>query len=71
MRKTKSLDAQLASPPTPSLPVGDALAPGTDSEALLGALPWGVVVLDAHGTVRHLNQRAAHWWGAPPQALRG
>ena len=42
-----------------------------DADALLQGLPWGVVVLDARGTVRHLNEQAAHWWGVRPQHVQG
>ncbi|UOQ69360.1 PAS domain-containing sensor histidine kinase [Hymenobacter volaticus] len=38
---------------------------------MLETLPWGVVVLDAHGTVLRLNQLAAHWWGVPQPDLLG
>ena len=38
---------------------------------MLQRLPWGVVILDAHGTVLRLNQQAADWWGAPQQDLAG
>ncbi len=44
---------------------------GPDADSLLQRLPWGVVVLDAHGTVLRLNQQAADWWGAPQQDLVG
>ena len=44
---------------------------GLDADSLLQGLPWGVVVLDAHGTVLRLNQQAADWWGAPQQDLVG
>ena len=48
-----------------------AAGSGPSTESLLQGLPWGVVVLDAHGTVLRLNQQAAHWWGIAPQALAG
>ena len=57
-------------PPT-LLPPPAAAGRETDADSLLQLLPWGVLVLDAHGTVRRLNEQAAHWWGVPPQALRG
>ncbi|GAB2715527.1 hypothetical protein GCM10011495_22200 [Hymenobacter frigidus] len=44
---------------------------GPDADFLLQCLPWGVVVLDVHGTVLRLNQQAADWWGAPQQDLVG
>ncbi|MGI4874558.1 MAG: PAS domain-containing protein [Janthinobacterium lividum] len=67
MRKNSSCSATPAGLPVPP-PSGGA---GTDAESLLQDLPWGVVVLDAHGTVLRVNQQAAHWWGASPEALRG
>ena len=70
MRKKNSRGSAPPSLPTP-LPVGDAARSGTDAESLLETLPCGVVVLSAHGTVLRLNQQAAHWWGASPQALQG
>ena len=42
-----------------------------DADSLLQRLPWGVVVLDAHGTVRRLNEQAARWWGALPPDVQG
>ncbi|MGI4885855.1 MAG: PAS domain-containing protein [Janthinobacterium lividum] len=71
MRKNNPRGAAPAGTAAISLPAGDAPGAGTDADSLLEALPWGVVALDAHGTVRRLNQQAAHWWGAPPQALQG
>ncbi|WP_354586275.1 PAS domain-containing protein [Hymenobacter sp. UYCo722] len=38
---------------------------------MLQGLPWGVVVLDAHGTVLRLNEQAAHWWGVQPLEVLG
>ena len=70
MRKPKSLGNQPAGRPTP-LSGGDAAGPGPDVASLFEHLPWGVVVLDAHGTVRHLNQQAAVWWGLAPPDLVG
>ena len=70
MRKTNSFDSQPAGQPAPS-PGGSAAGMGLDSDSLLQGLPWGVVVLDAHGTVLRLNQQAADWWGAPQQDLTG
>ena len=40
--------------------------PDAGADALLHRLPWGVVVLDAQGTVRRLNEQAAAWWGVQP-----
>lgn len=70
MRKTNSLGAEPAGHPAPP-PIGDAAGVGPGAEALWQQLPWGVVVLDEHGTVLRLNQQAAHWWGAPQQQLQG
>jgi len=70
MRKTNSFDSQPAG--HPSLPsVGSAVGIGPDADSLLQRLPWGVVVLDTHGTVLRLNQQAADWWGVPQQDLAG
>ena len=44
---------------------------GPDADSLLQHLPWGVVVLDAHGTVLRLNEQAAHWWGTPREGVQG
>ncbi len=44
---------------------------GLDADSLLQHLPWGVVVLDAHGTVLRLNEQMARWWGTPQQELQG
>ncbi|OGX81452.1 hypothetical protein BEN47_05755 [Hymenobacter lapidarius] len=41
-----------------------------DAESLLQGLPWGVVVLDAHGSVLRLNEQAARWWGVRPQEVQ-
>ena len=70
MRKTNSFDSQPAGQSAPS-PVGSAVGTGPDADFLLQHLPWGVMVLDAHGTVLRLNQQAADWWGAPQQDLVG
>lgn len=70
MRKTNSFGSQPAGYPAP-LSVGNAAEIGPDAESLLQGLPWGVVVLDAHGTVLRLNEQAAHWWGMPPQDVLG
>jgi PAS domain-containing protein len=69
MRKKKSPNATSVGQSAFPVPAGDAT--GTDAEALLQGLPWGVVLLDAQGTVLRLNQQAAYWWGASPQALQG
>ncbi|MBH8568070.1 PAS domain-containing protein [Microvirga sp. STS02] len=56
-------------PPTsPDSSSSEALAV---PEALLDALPWGVLVLDAPHVIRRLNQQAAAWCGAPAGALVG
>ena len=70
MRKTNSFDSQPAGHPAPSS-VGNAAGIGPDADSLLQRLPWGVVILDAHGTVLRLNQQAADWWGTPQQDLVG
>ena len=44
---------------------------GSDAEALFQQLPWGMVVLDAPGTVLRLNAQAASWWGVRPQDVHG
>jgi len=41
------------------------------AEQLLDALPWGVLVVDAHRIIRRANQQAARWCGASPEALLG
>ncbi|MGI4735702.1 MAG: PAS domain-containing protein [Janthinobacterium lividum] len=71
MRKNNSQDSEPVGPSATSHPGGIAAGMGSDAESLLEALPWGLVVLDAHGTVLRLNQRAAHWWGISQPALRG
>ncbi|MGI4742646.1 MAG: PAS domain-containing protein [Janthinobacterium lividum] len=71
MRENNSQDSEPAGPSATPLPSGNAATAGADAESLLQGLPWGVVVLDAHGTVLRLNQQAAHWWGVSPQALQG
>ncbi|MDU0369115.1 PAS domain-containing protein [Hymenobacter endophyticus] len=43
----------------------------SDCAALLDALPWGVLVLDEHNVIRRINQQAAKWCGAAPEALLG
>ncbi|GAB3637946.1 hypothetical protein GCM10027422_35360 [Hymenobacter arcticus] len=71
MRQTPSPhDAPTGLPAAP-LAAGAAAGTGTDTEALLQGLPWGVVVLDAQGTVLRVNQQAAQWWGTPADALQG
>ena len=52
--------------PYPSLP-GATLA----AEGLLDTLPWGVLVLDEQHIIRRVNQQAARWCGASPDALQG
>ncbi len=42
-----------------------------DAAALLAALPWGVLVLDAQGVLRYLNPQAAAWCGGRDAALLG
>ncbi|RFP63559.1 PAS domain S-box protein [Hymenobacter lapidiphilus] len=71
MRKNKSGAPEPAAPPLSLIPVGNTTGSGTDAESLLQTLPWGVVVLDARGTVLRLNQQAARWWGVPQQELQG
>ena len=71
MRKNKSIGVQPAGQPSPPSTVGTATGTGIDAEFLFQGLPWGVVVLSAHGTVLRLNQQAAHWWGNSLQALQG
>ncbi|AMJ64016.1 sensor histidine kinase [Hymenobacter sp. PAMC 26628] len=71
MRENLPPNAAPVDLPIPPTLAGDAAKAGTDAESLLQALPWGVVVLDAHGTVLRVNQQAAHWWGASPEALQG
>ena len=70
MRKTNPLGSQPAGRPAPP-PSGAAAGAGPDAQALVRDLPWGVVVLDAHGTVLRLNEQAAAWWGVPPPAGQG
>ncbi|MDQ2769313.1 MAG: PAS domain-containing protein [Bacteroidota bacterium] len=38
---------------------------------MLQGLPWGVVVLDANGTVLRLNEQAARWWGVQTPEVLG
>ncbi|OUJ72376.1 sensor histidine kinase [Hymenobacter crusticola] len=71
MRKTNPRATPSADPAVPPEPVGAADGAGTEVDSLFQTLPWGVVVLDAQGTVLHLNQQAAHWWGISGQALQG
>ncbi|MGI4742687.1 MAG: PAS domain-containing protein [Janthinobacterium lividum] len=71
MRQPSPQNSAPAGQPAATLRSSPASGNETDAELLLQTLPWGVLVLDAHGTVRRLNQQAAHWWGAPEQALRG
>jgi PAS domain S-box-containing protein len=52
--------------PYPSLP-GATLG----AEGLLDALPWGMLVLDEQHIIRRVNQQAARWCGALPDALLG
>ena len=70
MRKTKFLGAEPAAPSSPVL-VGQAAGAGENGEALFQQLPWGMVVLDAHGTVRRVNAQAADWWGVRQQDVQG
>ena len=70
MRKTNFLGADSATPPLPAL-IGEAAGAGSDAEALFQQLPWGMVVLDPHGTVLRLNAQAADWWGQLPQDTVG
>ena len=67
MRKDKSS----APKSIPVLPVAPPGSTGIDADALLQGLPWGVVMLDAHGTVLRLNEQAAHWWGVLPVDVQG
>jgi PAS domain S-box-containing protein len=56
---------------TPSdIPLPAGLLPDA-ADSLLAALPWGVLVLDAQGTIRRVNEQAAAWSGATPTALLG
>jgi PAS domain S-box-containing protein len=71
MRKKKSPHATSLGLPAFPGPIGDATEAGMEAESLLQGLPWGVVVLDAQGTVLRLNRQAAHWWGTSPQELQG
>jgi len=59
-------------PPAPDAP--STLAPPAAvpaAEAVLEALPWGVLALDAHGVIGRANPAAAHWCGTTPAALLG
>lgn len=49
----------------------DPQLPVPDVNHLLDILPWGVLVLDARGTVLKINQQAAAWWGLPSEAVQG
>lgn len=49
----------------------DQQFPAPNAHHLLDTLPWGVLVLDALGTVLTINQQAAAWWGLSPQAVQG
>lgn len=58
--------------PTDSIPLSGSVAGlAVSAEALLASLPWGVVLVDAQGLVQQLNQQAARWGGAAPEALLG
>ena len=70
MRKTNFPGAEPAGQPA-SPPPGNAAGVGPDAEALFQQLPWGVVVLEAPGTVLRLNQQAADWWGCSLPDLQG
>jgi PAS domain S-box-containing protein len=41
------------------------------ADELLKTLPWGVLVVDAQGSVQRINQQAAYWCGVQPTALLG
>jgi len=43
--------------------------PPADAAALLAALPWGVLVLDAQDVVRYVNPQATAWCGAAAALL--
>jgi len=60
MRKNNFPNPAPVDLPAHPVSVGAAAGAGMDAESLFQGLPWGVVVLDAHGTVLRLNQRAAH-----------
>ncbi|UYZ61241.1 PAS domain-containing protein [Hymenobacter latericus] len=45
--------------------------PPAPSELALEALPWGVLLLTANGTVTYLNAAAAALWGVSVQAVLG
>ena len=68
MRKTTSFRSDPAGPRA-AAEVGAGAGP--DADASLQGLPWGVVVLDAQGTVLRLNEQAAHWWGVLPADVQG
>ena len=70
MRNTNFFGADSAAPPSPVL-VGEAAGAGSDAETLFQQLPWGMVVLDAQGTVLRLNAQAADWWGQLTQDTEG
>lgn len=53
-------------PPDPS-----ALETPPSMAALLDALPWGVLALNAQGIIQHVNQQAAYWCGTPAESLLG
>jgi len=55
--------------PPPVAPDASPLEAPFDCAALLDALPWGVLVLDAAGVIRRINTAAARWCDAPPEAL--
>ncbi|UOR05065.1 PAS domain-containing protein [Hymenobacter aerilatus] len=56
-------------PPHSVPPNSSQLAALAAATALLNALPWGVLVLDADGFIRYINQQAAHWCDTPPAAV--
>jgi len=60
MNPTSNAPPELSQPGTPSA-----------ADALLDALPWGVLVLDAQGLIQRANPLAACWCGTPPAALLG
>lgn len=56
---------------SPLIPGLSSTTPLAATAALLEVLPWGVLVLDAQGVIRYLNQQAAAWYGIGAEALLG
>lgn len=54
---------------TPVWPGSSSAEPPATADELLALLPWGVLVLDAPGVVRRVNQQVAQWCGLAAENL--